>query len=41
MISMRVRENNPLNAAVSGPSQRIEVPNISRPRIDDPAPDDV
>ena len=36
MIGMRVRKNNPLNAAVDRVSHCIEVHRISRARVNDP-----
>ena len=38
---MRMRKNNPLNAAVNGAPHRIDVRRDRRPRIDDPTLDDV
>jgi hypothetical protein len=38
---MRVRKNNPLNAAVNGPPQGIEVISISGARVDNPGADHI
>jgi PAS domain S-box-containing protein len=38
---MRVRKDHPLNAVFRGPPNGVEMTGIGRPRIDDPAPDDI
>jgi hypothetical protein len=41
VISMRMSEDHPLNAAVDGPAHGLEVRNRGGPRIDHPPPDHV